>query len=96
MYMRATSGIMQFLNGLPKEFSGKMGASFDTQLKSMISGNAAKGIEKKLKDLGFRIITPPLVTYVEGKMNEMHLKEGEVEKAKNWAQEVAKVLLSGA
>jgi hypothetical protein len=29
---------------------------------------------------------------VEGKMNEMQLKDGELEKAKNWAQEVAKAI----
>jgi hypothetical protein len=42
--------------------------------------------------LGFEIITPPLVTYVEGRMNQSQLKEGELEKTKNWAQEVAKTL----
>ena len=93
MYMRASRGIMQFLDSFSdKEFSGKLAAAFDTQLQSMISGNAAKGIEKKLKNLGFEIITSPLVAYVEGKMNEMHLKEGELEKTRNWVQEVAKTL----
>jgi len=38
------------------------------------------------------MITAPLVTYVEGKMDEMQLKGGELEKAKSWAQEVAKAL----
>jgi hypothetical protein len=84
---------MRFLDGLPsKEFSGKLGAAFDTQLQSRISGNAAEGIEKKLKKLGFAIITAPLVVYVEGKMNAMQLKEGELEKAKSWAQTVAEAL----
>jgi flavodoxin len=93
MYLRASKGIMQFLDGLPsKEFSGKLGAAFDTQLQSRISGNAAEGIEKKLKKQGFDIITAPLVVYVEGKMNAMQLKEGELEKAKSWAQTVAEAL----
>jgi hypothetical protein len=35
---------------------------------------------------------PPLVTYVEGKMNQMELKQGELEKTKNWAQEATKTL----
>jgi len=84
---------MQFLNGFSdKEFSGKSAAAFDTQLQGRITGNAAKGIEKKLKSLGFGIIAPPLVAYVEGKMNEMQLKGGELDKAKNWASEVAKAL----
>jgi len=93
MYFRASGGIMQFLNSFSdKEFSGKRGAAFDTQLKSRMSGNGAEGIEKKIKKLGFEVIAPPLVVYVEGKMNEMQPKAGELEKAKNWAQEVAKAL----
>jgi len=93
MYFRASSGIGQFLDSYSgKEFSGKRAAAFDTQLQLWISGNAAKGIERKLKNLGFEIIMPPLVAYVEGKMNEMQLKEGELDKARNWAREVAKSL----
>jgi flavodoxin len=91
MYFRTSSGMMQFLNGLPnKEFYGKLAAAFDTQQQTRMSGSAVKGIEGKLKGLGFKLITAPLVTYVEGKINEQHLKEGELEKTKNWAQEVAK------
>jgi hypothetical protein len=86
---------MQFLDILPSnEFSGKLAAAFDTQLQLRLSGSAVKGIEGRLKGLGFRLITAPLIAYVEGKakQNEWHLKEGELEKAKNWAQEVAKAL----
>jgi len=38
------------------------------------------------------IVMPPLVTYVEGKMNEMHLKEGELEKAKKYGEDLANKL----
>jgi len=94
MYFRVTSGIMQFLNNLPgKDFSGKLAAAFDTQLQKWYSGNAAKTIESKLKKLGFEIIATPLVAYVEGEINQMQLKDGELEKTKSWAQEVAKVVL---
>jgi flavodoxin len=90
---RATRPIIKFLDAFSKnEFFGKLGAAFDTQVQSRMSGNAAKGIEKKLKELGFRIVMPPLVTYVEGKMNEMHLKEGELEKTKKYAEDLAKNL----
>ena len=92
-YFNASAGIMEFLNSFPdKSFSGKRAAAFDTQLQSRISGSGAEGIEKKLKKLGFEMITDALVTYVEGKMNEMQLKVGEQGKAKGWAQEVAKAL----
>lgn len=93
MYFRASKGIRRFLDGLPrKEFSGKLAAAFDTQLQTWYSGNAAKTIEKKLKKLDFKIVSPPLIAYVEGKIDEMHLKEGELEKAKEWGQTVAETL----
>lgn len=95
MQFRATRGIIHFLESLPdNEGSGKLAAAFDTQVQSRISGSAVKSIESKLKCLGFTLVTSPLVAYVEGKLreNEWNLKEGEVEKAKNWAQEVAKAL----
>jgi flavodoxin len=95
MAFRASPGIMRFLNGLPREgFSGKLAAAFDTQAKSRLSGSAAKGIEGKLKGLGFKLIAAPLVAYVEGAgQGAWRLKEGEREKAEKWAQEVAEALL---
>jgi len=94
MAFRASTGIMQFLNDLPdKEFSGKRAAAFDTQIQSTMSGNATKAIEKKLRNLDFAIVKPPLVAYVEGKgKNQWQLKTGELEKTKSWAQELAKAL----
>ena len=87
---RATKPMMDFLEGFAKdEFSGKSAAAFDTQLQTRFSGNAAEGIQKKLEKLGFKIVMPPLVTYVEGKMNEMNLKQGELEKAKKYAEDLA-------
>ena len=95
MAFRASPGIMQFLNGLPREgFSGKLAAAFDTQMKSRLSGSAAKGVEGKLKGLGFKLVAAPLIAYVEGAgKNEWRLKDGEIEKAEKWAQEVAEALL---
>ena len=87
---KATRPITQFLDKFAKdEFAGKPAAAFDTQLQARWSGNAAKGIEKKLEKLGFKIIMPPLVTYVEGKMDVVHLKDGEIEKAKKYAEDLA-------
>jgi flavorubredoxin len=94
MAFRPSPSIMEFLNGLADGgFSGKRAAAFDTQLKMMISGNATKGIEKKLKNLGFTIIKQPLVVYVESKgKNVWQFKPDQLEKAKTWAQEAAKTL----
>jgi len=90
---RATKPITEFLDKLGKgEFAEKPAAAFDTQLQTRWSGNAAKGIEKKLEKLGFKIIMPPLVTYVEGKMDVIHLKDGEQEKIKKYAEDLANKL----
>lgn len=95
MRFRVSERMRQFLDDLPgKDFSGKLAAAFDTQVQSRLSASAAKGIEGKLKGLGFKLITAPLIAYVEGKLkeNEWRLKEGELEKAKKWAQEVAETI----
>jgi len=95
MAFRASKPIIDFLDRLDKDdFSGKLGATFDTQVPFRFSGNAAKGIEKKLEKLGFKIITPHLVTYVEGNRENIHLKEGELEKTKKYAEDLAKALQS--
>jgi flavodoxin len=96
MYFKAAKGIMKFLDSFQdKEFSGKFAAEFDTEVKSGVGGigNATKAMENKLRKLGFEIVSPPLIAYVEGKINQMQLKDGELEKTKNWAKEVAKALL---
>ena len=87
---RATQPITQFLDRLgTNEFAGKPAATFDTQLQTWWSGNAAKGIQKKLENLGFKTIMQPLVTYVEGKTEEVHLKDGELEKTRKYAEDLA-------
>jgi flavodoxin len=94
MAFRVSRDMTEFLNNLPSNgFSGKRAAAFDTQVKSLVSGNAAKGIEKKLRELGFDIIKPPLVVYVGGKGKGLwQFKPDELDKAKKWAQETAKTL----
>jgi hypothetical protein len=84
---------MKFLDGFSKnEFSGKLGAAFDTQVQWRFSGNAAKGIEKALKKLSFRIVMLPLVAYVEGKVEVVQLKTGELEKTRKYAEDLARSL----
>ncbi|MEM3536796.1 MAG: flavodoxin family protein [Candidatus Bathyarchaeia archaeon] len=95
MAFRASDDMRKFLENLSNEdFSGKLAAAFDTQVQSRFSGNAAKGIESKLKKLGFRLVAAPLVVYVEGKMNAYKLKAGEIEKTRQWAQSLAETLQS--
>ena len=93
MYFRASPRIKQFLDGLPKgEFSGKLATAFGTQMKTRFSGSAAKGIEGKLRDLRFKLVSERLETHVGGQMNEMQPMEGEMEKTRSWAQSLAETL----
>jgi flavodoxin len=95
MAFRASRGIIRFLDSLPHGgFSGKLAAAFDTQSKFRFSGSAVKGIEGKLKSLGFKLVAAPLIAYIKGAgKGEWRLKEGEQEKAEKWAQELAEALL---
>jgi flavodoxin len=95
MAFRVSIKMKRFLDDLPrKDFSGKLAAAFDTQVQSRFSGSAVKGIEGKLKDLGFKLIAAPLIAYVEGGKDKWRFKEGELEKARKWAQTVAEALQS--
>jgi len=93
MAFRMSKGMGSFLDGLKGiDSKGKRGTGFDTQI-ARFSGNAAKGIQNKLEDLGFNIFKPHLVVYVEGKeKGTWQFKPGESEKAKAWAQEAASAL----
>ncbi len=90
---KATKPIRDFLDGLPLGgFAGKNAVAFDTRIKSRLSGSAVDGIEKKLKQLGFSIIMPGLATHVEGKEPNPVLINGELDKAKKFAEDLAKAL----
>jgi len=93
MAWKPTKATMSFLNGLAsKAFSGKSAAAFDTQVQLIISGNATKMMEAKLKKLGFGLVSPPLMAYVIDKKDGYQMKEGELERAKMWAQELTSSL----
>jgi flavodoxin len=55
----ASKPTKEFVRGLKGyALSGKFGFAFDTKLDWRFSGSAAKFIEKALKDLGLRIVSP--------------------------------------
>jgi flavorubredoxin len=88
-----TKAISEFLEGLKgKAFSGRSAACFDTQLKSIISGNGNKAMEAKLTELGFILVLPALQSYVEGRKDAYKFKDGEVEKAAAWGRDLANKL----
>ena len=94
MAWRPSERMKRYLAGLnPSDCSGRMAASFDTQLKSMMSGNATKHMEKSLRGLGFSIAHAALLSYVESENKMYRLKAGELEKSKAWGTDLAKALM---
>jgi flavorubredoxin len=93
MAWRPSKRMKEFMAGLTgTDFTGKVATTFDTQMKSSISGNATKHMEKSLTDLGFKIVSPALIAYVESENKVYRLKEGEMEKAKAWGRDLARSL----
>jgi flavodoxin I len=94
---RPSKSVIDFLNSIPsKSLKGVKAASFDTRIeletiKSGIlryivdkSGYAAKTISKTLKKKGAEIIAAPEGFIVTGEQGP--LKEGEIERAREWAK----------
>lgn len=93
MAWRPSKRMKDYLTGLVgNDFTGKKAAAFDTQMRSSISGNATKHMEKSLTAMGFTIISPALIAYVESKDHAYRLMNGEIEKARNWGKELARIL----
>ncbi len=88
-----TKPVKEFLEALDaSKVKGKKAASFDTQMKSFISGNANKAMEAKLKDLGMVIACPHLLAYVKSQKKVYHFLDGELQKAEDWAKGLADAL----
>lgn len=89
-----TKQIKEFLDGLDAEkMKGKKAACFDTQLRSIISGNANKAMESKLKAKGLIIAHPHLITYVKNEKKMYHFLDGELKKVEEWAKDLAGSLI---
>jgi hypothetical protein len=66
---------------------GVAAATFDTRIrKPRLPGSAARGAEKRLRRLGFRILAPAASFYVEGTLGP--LLEGEQERARRWGAQL--------
>ena len=88
-----TKPIKEFLGALDAaKVKGKKAASFDTQMRSFISGNANKAMESRLKELGMVIACPHLLAYVKSEKKVYHFLDGELKKAEDWAKGLADVL----
>lgn len=84
---RPSGKIIKFLTGLNSgQLNGLKAAAFDTRVKIFFHGDAAKKIEKYLKEAGAKIIIEPQVFFVNGK--EGPLIDGQIEKAIEWARTI--------
>jgi len=89
---RATQAMKDFLKNIPASaVAGTPVAAFDTRLTTRwvkIFGFAAGRIASSLEKLGGRLAVPPKPFYVVG--GEGPLRDGEVERAADWAREIEK------
>jgi flavodoxin len=84
---RPTPKIKKLLGELSEgDLSNVKAVAFDTRVKILISGNAAKRISQSLESKGATIIAEPKGFYV--KESEGPLLEGEIKNAKSWAKSI--------
>lgn len=84
------NGLREWLTSLERRTGNVAAAAFDTRIdKPRVPGSAARGAEKRLEKLGFRITAPSESFYVTGVAGP--LVEGETERAHRWGQELSEV-----
>jgi Flavodoxin len=81
-------GLREWLEVAERPWSGVGAAAFDTRIdKPRVPGSAARGAEKRLRRLGFRVVAAAESFYVTGTKGP--LLPGESERACRWAEQVA-------
>lgn len=87
------AGITSFLGRVePSAVSGLAVTAFDTRVDwpVLLSGSAARGIGKQLRRKGGNLIVEPGSFLVDGR--EGPLKDGELERASLWAQQIVETV----
>ena len=89
---RPSKAMQGFLDEIADSaLEGKFAAAFDTRLPSRLArlfGFAAEKMAKNLETKGARLISDPIGFFVIGQKGP--LKEGELERAAEWAREIAR------
>jgi hypothetical protein len=82
------TGLREWLASLDGGSESIRAATFDTRInKPRLPGSAARGAEKRLRKLGFRIEAPAESFYVDGTTGP--LIDGELERARGWGERLA-------
>lgn len=71
---------------------GKLGFAFDTRIDSRLSGSAAKYIEKRLDELGLKMVKPRASAIVSGGTKDNVLRQGEDARFEGIGEEIGAVL----
>lgn len=84
------NGLREWITGLERAHGRNLAAAaFDTRIaKPRVPGSAARGAEKRLRKLGFKIATPSESFYVTGTAGP--LVDGETDRARRWGEELGK------
>ena len=90
------NGIREWLEALRGGSATVAAAAFDTRIKGpgLIWGSAAKGADKRLRSLRFRVLAGPESFLVEGPTGPLfdRLVDGESERARRWGETLAVAL----
>jgi hypothetical protein len=88
------TGLREWLASLERSTGNVAAAAFETRIdKPRVPGSAARGAEKRMRKLGFRVAAPSESFYVTGVAGP--LVDGEVERAHRWGQELGEVCAGG-
>ncbi len=88
------TGLREWLASLERSTGNVAAAAFDTRIdKPRVPGSAARGAEKRMRKLGFRVAARSKSFYVTGVAGP--LVDGEVERAHRWGQELDEVCAGG-
>lgn len=90
---KPTEGMQTFLSKLNSgQLNDVRATTFDTRVKLFIHGDAMGKLADTLKSFGAEIFVDPMPFYVAGPQANPHLLNGEVEKAKDWANKIKKLI----
>lgn len=76
-------GLRDWLPTLTAPDPGSRAAAFDTRAAGRMAGGAARGIARRLRQLGYELVAPAEGFVIEGTQGP--LRAGELERAREWA-----------